>query len=256
MNSENILLQKKDGVAKIIINKPPLNILTVEDMLEMSEALEQLKTDDQIKVVVITGAGKRAFSAGVEFKDHLGDRQPKMLEAYDKLLTSLLEVDKVTVAVVNGIALAMPCEVIAFCDIAIASEKAQIGVPHVKFGCFPPVGSVLFPRLIGRKKAFELILSGDSIDGREAERIGLVNKAVPEEELEKATDDFVNRFLAYSGEALTLARRIVYRNFDVEFSKARKMTWIDIAASLVSETAVEGFTAAIEKRAPLWRSYP
>ena len=90
MSFENILLKKNNGMAKIVINKPPLNIMTVEDILDMSEALEKVKTDDEVTVIVITGAGNKAFSAGVEFKDHLGDRVPVFLEACKKVITSLL----------------------------------------------------------------------------------------------------------------------------------------------------------------------
>mgnify|MGYP001051472620 CR=1 FL=1 len=132
----------------------------------------------------MTATGNKAFCAGVEVKDHLGDRLPKMVEAFNKLFISLVEVDKPTIAVVNGVALGGGCEVVAGCDMAIASEKAQFGQPEIKLGVYPGPAVVLFPRLMGRKKAFELIVSGDNINAKEAERIGLVNKAVPEDELE------------------------------------------------------------------------
>ena len=250
---KNILLEKKEGVAKIIINRPPLNVLNIETLAEMNQALAELKTDDEVKVVVITAAGNRAFSAGVEVSDHLGDKLPKMVEVFGRLFISLVEVDKPTIAVVNGIALGGGCEVIAGCDMAIASEKAQLGQPEIKLGVYPPPASVLFPRLMGTKKAFELILSGDSIDAKEAERIGLINKAVPEEELEKATDEFIKRFSSNSGLALSQARRALYRNLDLEFHKAMEVTGIDSAAVMAGENSVEGLTAFLEKRTPVWK---
>ena len=158
MNFENILLEKKDGVAKIIINRPPLNILNLKTIEEMNHALTELRADNDAKVVVITAAGNRAFSAGVEVADHLGDRLPKMVEVFSRLFILLLEVDKPTIAVVNGVALGGGCEVIAGCDMAIASEKAQFGQPEIKLGLYPPPASVLFPRIMGMRKAFELIL--------------------------------------------------------------------------------------------------
>lgn len=253
MNFENILLEKKDGVAKIIINRPPLNILNIETVTEMNEALAELRTDDGVKVVVITAAGDRAFSAGVEVKDHLGDKLPKMVEVFNKLFISLIEVDKPTIAVVNGVALGGGCEVVAGCDMAIASEKAQFGQPEIKLGIYPPPASVLFPRLMGRQKAFELILSGDSINAKEAERIGLINKVVPEAEFEKAVNEFVNRFVVNSGLALSQARRALYRNFDLEFHQAMEITGIDSTAVMAGENGVEGLTAFVEKRKPVWK---
>jgi len=252
MEFKNILVEKKEGVAKIIINRPPLNILDIDTLVEMNQALVELKTDDEVKVVVITGAGDRAFSAGVAVGDHLGEKLPKMVEVFNKLFISLIEVDKPTIAIVNGVALGGGCEIVAGCDMAIASEKAQLGQPEIKLGVYPPPASVLLPRLIGRRKAFELILSGDSIDAKEAERIGLINKAVPEGELEKAAGEFIQRFTANSGLTLTQARRALYRNFDLEFRQALEVTGVDATLVMAGENSVEGLTAFLEKRKPIW----
>jgi cyclohexa-1,5-dienecarbonyl-CoA hydratase len=252
MNFKNILLEKKDGVAKIIINKPPLNILDIDTLEEMNQALAELRTDDEVKVVVITSAGDKAFSAGVAVGDHLGEKLPKMVEVFCKLFILLVEVDKPTIAVVNGVALGGGCEIVAGCDMAIASEKAQLGQPEIKLGVYPPPASVLFPRILGRRKAFELILSGDSISAREAERIGLINKAVPEEEFDKATEEFIKRFTANSGLTLTQARRAVYRNFDLEFHEAMEVTGVDATLVMSGENSVEGLKAFLEKRKPVW----
>ncbi len=252
MAFKNILLKKKEGVARIIINRPPLNILNIDTLEEMNQALAELETDDEVKVVVITGAGDRAFSAGVDVGDHLGEKLPKMVEVFNKLFISLVAVDKPTIAVVNGLALGGGCEVVAGCDMAVASDKAQLGQPEVKLGVYPPPASVLFPRLMGRRKAFELILSGDSISAEEAERIGLVNKVVPADELEKAADEFIKRFTANSGLTLTQARRALYRNLDLNFYEAMEATGIDAAMVMAGENSVEGLTAFMEKRKPVW----
>jgi len=252
MSFKNILLEKKDGVAKLTINKPPLNILDIDTLEEMNQALAELRTDDEVKVVVITAAGDKAFSAGVAVGDHLGEKLPKMVEVFGKLFISLVEVDKPTIAVVNGLALGGGCEIVAGCDMAIASEKAQLGQPEIKLGVYPPPASVLFPRIMGRRKAFELILSGDSISAKEAERIGLINKAVPEADLAKETEEFIKRFTANSGLALTQARRALYRNFDLEFHEAMEVTGVDATMVMSGENSVEGLTAFLEKRKPLW----
>ena len=252
MAFKNILLEKKEGAAKIIINRPPLNILNIDTLEEMNQALAELKTDDEVKVVVITAAGEKAFSAGVEVGDHLGEKLPKMMEVFNKLFISLIEVDKPTIAIVNGLALGGGCEVVIGCDMAIASDKAQLGQPEIKLGVYPPPASVLFPRLIGRRKAFELILSGDSISAEEAEKIGLINKVVPAEELEKAADEFIKRFTSNSGLTLTQARRALYRNLDLNFYEAMEATAIDATLVMAGENSVEGLTAFVEKRKPVW----
>ena len=252
MNFKNILLEKKEGVGKITINKPPLNILDIETIEEMSQALAELRTDDEVKVVVITAAGSKAFSAGVAVGDHLGEKLPRMVEVFNRLFISLVEVDKPTIAVVNGVALGGGCEVVLGCDMAIASEKAQLGQPEIKLGVYPPPASVLLPRLVGRRKAFELILSGDSISAKEAERIGLINKAVPEEEFEQAADEFIRRFTANSGLTLTQTRRALYRNLDLEFGKAMEVTGVDSTLVMSGENSVEGLKAFMEKRKPIW----
>ncbi len=253
MDFENILLDKKDTVAKITINRPPLNILNIRTIEEMNRALAELSTDDEVRVVVITAAGNRAFCAGVDVGEHMGVKLPRMIEVFHRLFILLVEVDKPTIAVVQGLALGGGCEIVAGCDMAIASETAQFGQPEIKLGVYPPPASILFPRIMGRKKALELILSGDNIDAREAERIGLINKAVPEQELEPAADEFIRRFTANSGLAMSQARRAVYRNLDLEFRKAIETTGIDAVAVMSGENSVEGLTAFSEKRSPVWK---
>jgi cyclohexa-1,5-dienecarbonyl-CoA hydratase len=252
MDFKNILLEKGDGVAKLTINKPPLNILDIETLEEMNQALAELRTDDEVKVVVITGAGEKAFSAGVAVGDHLGEKLPKMVEVFHRLFISLVEVEKPTIAVVNGLALGGGCEVVAGCDMAIATESAQLGQPEIKLGVYPPPASVLFPRILGRRKAFELILSGDSISAKEAEMIGLVNKAVPDKEFKKATDEFIKRFTANSGLTLAQTRAALYRNFDLDFGEAMEVTGVDATLVMAGENSVEGLKAFLEKRKPVW----
>ncbi len=252
MAFKKILLEKKDGAAKITINLPPLNILDIATLEEMNQALADLKNDDEVKVVAITGSGDKAFSAGVAVGDHLGDKLPKMVEVFHKLFVALIEVDKPTIALVNGLALGGGCEIVAGCDMAVASDKAKLGQPEVKLGVYPPPASVLFPRILGRQKAFELILSGDSISAEEAERIGLVNKVVPAAEFNKGCEEFIKRFTANSGLALTQARRALYRNFDLSFYEALEATGVDATMVMAGENSVEGLTAFLEKRKPIW----
>jgi cyclohexa-1,5-dienecarbonyl-CoA hydratase len=254
MKYQEIELEKEGGVAKITINRPPLNVLTLNTIKEMNAALKELREDSEVKVVVIRGSGDRAFCAGVDVKDHLGDKLPLMLEEFGQLFKSLRGVGKPTIAVVNGVALGGGCEVVAGCDVAIASEKAQLGQPEIKLGVNPPPASVIFPRTIGMKKALELILTGDTVDAQEAQRIGLVNKVVPDGELDKAADEFVSRFLDKSGYILSLTREAIYQVKEIkDFDKAMDMMTYLSRKIMESEDAVEGLTSFLEKRKPVWK---
>ncbi|MEA3442399.1 MAG: enoyl-CoA hydratase/isomerase family protein [Chloroflexota bacterium] len=255
MEYQDIKLEKGRGIAKIIINRPPLNVLSLNTIKEMNAALRKLKEDSEVKVVVIRGSGDRAFCAGVDVKDHLGDKLPLMLEEFGQLFKSLREVGKPTIAVVNGVALGGGCEVVAGCDVAIASEKAQLGQPEIKLGVNPPPASVIFPRTVGMKKAFELILTGDTVDAQEAQRIGLVNKVVPDGELDRAADEFVGRFLDKSGYILGMTREAIYTVREIgDFDKAMDMMTYLSRGIMESEDAVEGLTSFLEKRKPVWRN--
>ncbi|MCL0084218.1 enoyl-CoA hydratase-related protein [Dehalococcoidia bacterium] len=147
------------------------------------------------------------------------------------------------------------CELVAGCDMAIASEKAQFGQPEIKLGVNPPPASVLFPRLIGMKKALELILTGDPIDAGEAQRIGLVNKVVPHEELDQAAEEFVKRLLEKSGYILKLTRGVIYEVSEIsDYEKALDLLTYRSRKIMESEDAVEGLTSFIEKRKPVWKN--
>ncbi|MCL0091971.1 enoyl-CoA hydratase-related protein, partial [Dehalococcoidales bacterium] len=157
--------------------------------------------------------------------------------------------------VVNGVALGGGCELVAGCDMAIASDKAKFGQPEIKLGVNPPPASVLFPKIIGMKKALELILTGDSIDAWEAQRIGLVNKVVPHEELDQAAEEFANRLLEKSGYILKLTREAFYKVSEIsDYEKALDFINCRSRRIMESEDAVEGLTSFLEKRKPVWKN--
>ena len=254
MQYHDILVDNGDGIVTITINRPPLNVMSIETLAEMNSVLEKVKGDAAVKIVVFKGAGNKAFSAGVEVKDHLGDRLPLMLENFDKLVRLLIECGKPTLAIVRGVALGGGCELAAGCDMVIASELAAFGQPEIKLGNYPIAAGVLLPRIISRKKAFELIFKGDSIDAREAERIGLVNKVVPDAELDKVAEEFINAFLNKSGTILSLSKRIFYDSLDMEVSKALDRTMEACQDLMKTDDAIEGLNAFLEKRAPVWKN--
>jgi len=251
---KNIVYERVDGVARVVLDRPPLNILNVETLSELVLALENAMIDEAVKVVVITGAGDRAFSAGVDIRDHLPDKIDATLKLFHKVFHVLAKGHKPTIAVVNGFALGGGFELAAACDMVIASEKAQFGQPEISVGAIPTVATVLLPGLIGRKRAFELIYTGDIISAAEAKQIGLVNKVVPAEKLEEATKELVNKLKNKSPVVLKLTRMALYQALDQDFKEALdNVTRIYLDLLMRTEDAVEGLRAFLEKRSPQWK---
>jgi len=254
MSFKNILYDSIDGVAKISVNRPPLNILNSETLLELTMALERARSDSSIFLVVISGAGDRAFSAGVDIRDHLPDKVSSTLSVFNQVFYTLRSLDKPTVAVVNGAALGGGCELAIGCDMIIASEKAQFGQPEITVGAIPPVAVVLLPRLVGPAKAFELILTGEVITAAEAKQIGLVNKVVPSEKLDESLREFVGKLREKSPVVLKLTRMSLGRILDVDFKKElEETTGLYLDLLMRTEDAVEGLKAFMEKRKPQWK---
>jgi len=250
----NIIVDKRDGVVKLTIDRPPVNVLNIATMSEMTAALEKVKTDQSLKACVITGAG-RYFSAGVDVADHTADKVEEMIAVFHGMCRGILSLPMPTVAVLNGPALGGGCEVALCCDMIVASEKAKIGQPEVQVGVFPPVAAALLPRLIGRAKAMELILTGQAIEAAEAQRLGLVNLVVPPENLEQATNDFVARLVGLSAPVLRLTKQAIMAGLDVPFDQAlAKAEEIYLGSLMRTEDAHEGLAAFLEKRAPSWKN--
>ncbi len=251
---KNILYENGNEIAKITINKPPLNVLNVETLREITAALEKARDDPNVKTIIITGSGERAFCAGVDVRDHFPDKIDTTLNVFHKVFHVLVNVNKPVLAVVNGYALGGGCEVAMACDIVIASETATFGQPEINVGAIPTVATALLPKLVGRKKALELILTGNTISASEAAQIGLVNKVVPFEKLEETTEKLANQLKEKSSVVTKLARMAAYQGMDMSFLKALdNVTGIYTNLLMRTEDAVEGLSAFIQKRKPLWK---
>ena len=255
MGYENILYEVKEGVATITINRPPYNVLDIKTMREMNKALLEVKgRQKELKLLVIAQAGNKAFSTGVDVKDHTADKMDEMVEVFHGIFRIMATLDLPTLAVVNGFALGGGCEVAVFCDMVIASEKSQFGQPEIKLAVYPSMVVAWLPRLIGAKKAFEFILTGDSIDAKEAERIGLINLAVPEERLAEETEKFIKRFTDKSPIALKWAKRATLAGMDVDFEQALQRSEAIYKKDLMTtHDANEGLKAYMDKRQPVWK---
>jgi len=255
MEFQNITLEKKEGITKLTINRPPVNIMNYETLIEINTALEELGKDEETRVLLIRGSGSRAFCAGVEVKDHLGEMMPTMLREFDRMFRLLRSLGKPSIAVVNGVALGGGCELVAGCDMAIASEKAELGQPEIKLGGLAPAAAPLFSRIMGEKKAFEVLLLGENVSAKEAERIGLVNRVVPEEELDSTAEELARKFLEKSSLSLKLVRDAFYQCADTAEFDGAMQKGVELGIKTwETEDGQEGLKSFLEKRAPVWKN--
>lgn len=248
-----IVLEREDGVVKITLNHPPVNIMDIPTMREINVALESLQDDDEIKAVLFGATGK-AFCAGVDVKDHTADKVDEMVEVFHRIFRLMWSLDVPTVAAVNGAALGGGCELVTFCDMVIASERATFGQPEIQVGVYPPIAAVTFPRLMPYMKAMELLLTGAVIDAREAERLGIVNKVVPVESFEAEVASFVGKLTSLSSVVLRLTKRATLQGLTLGFEEALALSEdLYLNQLMKTEDAAEGLQAFMEKRKPVWK---
>jgi enoyl-CoA hydratase/carnithine racemase len=260
MGYETILFEKKGAVAKITLNRPEkMNAMNDIMFREIGQALEDSEQDSNIRVVVITGKGK-AFCSGVDLKFS----REKLISQKDRedfyrlgnrvKMRRIEEMSKPVIAAVNGFALAGGFEIMLTCDLAIASEDAMIGDQHMTYGLFGAGGSPFrLPLLVGIRKAKELIFTGKWISGKEAERIGLVNRAVPADQLESAVDELVAQLVDKSPVAMKISKAYINRTAYVDADSRLELLIMSALVLGASEDAQEGMKAFAEKRKPEYK---
>jgi cyclohexa-1,5-dienecarbonyl-CoA hydratase len=253
MSFQHIRTEMAEGIGTITLNRPPVNILNIEMMEEVNQALRGFKGEKGLKVLVFQAEGK-AFSAGVDVGEHLGDTVKEMVEAFHGMFRLMDELQAPSVAVVNGSALGGGCELALYCDMVLATERSTFGQPEIMVGVFPPIAALIFPRIIGRKKAMELILSGKTIGARDALEMGLINKIISEDSLEEETRQFVDEIARHSAVVLRLTKKAATEGLcdDVE-EGLRRIERIYLEELMRTEDATEGLRAFLEKRKPVWK---
>ncbi len=253
MGYKTIIVDEKDGVGRLTFNKPPYNILDLEMMKEINCALEEF-SGKNLKVLVLSANGK-AFSAGVDVSDHTEDKVEDMIRVFHAIFINLANIKAPTVALVNGAALGGGCEVAAFYDIIIASEKSKFGQPEIMVGVFPPIAAAIFPGIMGRK-GLELLLTGDTIRANEAKDIGLVNHVLPVENFEAEAEQFIAEKLGNkSAVVLHLTKRAFLEGAAQNYAEAIKtIENIYLKELMKTKDTHEGLAAFLEKRAPIWKN--
>lgn len=243
-----------NGVARITLNQPPLNIMDIAMMTEIHDALLRIHADSQAKVLVIDHQGK-AFSAGVSIQDHTPDKVSGMIERFHGMFRALESLAVPTLALADGMALGGGCELAVFCDMVIASERATFGQPEIKVGVFPPLAAVVFPRLIGRNRALELLLTGDVVDARTAQAAGLINQVFPVADFRRKAEEFIAKLAALSAPVLRLTKRAVDRALAMSVNEGiASVEELYLGELMQTEDAHEGLNAYLEKRKPVWKN--
>jgi cyclohexa-1,5-dienecarbonyl-CoA hydratase len=251
---QNIQFRLEDRVARITFARPPLNVFNIEMMREISQALGECARRELVAIVFDADKNCRAFSAGVAIEDHVQDTIFQMLDSFHSIFRLLEQLGKPAIALVDGAALGGGCELVAACDIVIASDRSRFGQPEIKLGVFPPVAAVLLPLVIGEKRARELILTGEIIDSVEAGRLGLCNHVVPGTQLEPKLLEVLAKLRELSGTSLTFARQSLDlgrgKSIDAVLTEQENIYLHEL---MKTEDANEGVKAFLEKRKPVWR---
>ena len=244
------------GVVGLALNRPEqYNALSRELLGLLQVELDRIKADPGVRVVVITGTG-RAFCAGHDLKEMASERERGKLEelfgACSEMMLALTRLPQPVVALVDGIATAAGCQLVAACDLALATSNARFATSGIKYGLFCSTPMVAVARNVPRKAAMEMLLTGDFIEAEDALRLGLVNQVVAPEKLEEAFDALLARLLDKPPEVLALGKRAFYRQLEMGLEDAYRFTTEVIVDNALGKDFEEGLAAFLDKRAPVW----
>lgn len=248
-----VFVEKRDRAIMITIDRPPLNVLDFALLRELGEVLTSCAQDPAADVVVIKGGGERAFSAGVDIKDHTKDKVPEMLDVVHGVMRELLALPQVTVALVRGACLGGGCELASCCDFILASAESSFATPEIHVGCYPPLALARFSSLIGYRRAAEMILTGRTFSAEDAWRIGLISQVLPAGDLDRGLETLLAELLGKSGAVLRVTLKGLRELSLTGFSEAlRRSEEIYLRDLLATEDVEEGVRAFLAKRSPRW----
>ncbi len=257
MKYQNILFSADGKVGRLTLNRPEKrNPMSLEMLREITHLLTEVGREKKVHVVIIKGAGK-VFSAGHDLREVAGGSPQEVLEIFQACgdtMKAIRDIPQPVIAQVHGIATAGGCQLVAACDLAVASEDALFATPGARIGFFCTTPSVFLSRNVGRKKAMEMLLTADFMPARDALFHGLVNKVVPPDQLEPATMDLANKIAGYSLAAIGIGKKAFYQQINMEDFPAFNYAAEVMALSSTTADAREGIGAFLEKRDPVWKN--
>ncbi len=252
-----LLRHDEGGVTTLTLNRPAqFNSLSVAMLEALIAEVDRIARDESVRVVVLAGAGK-AFCAGHDLKEMRANTELSFHQALfrlcGKLMMRLTELPQPVIARVHGSATAAGCQLVSMCDLAVAADSARFAVSGINVGLFCSTPSVGLSRNMGRKQAFEMLVTGDFIDAAEAQRRGLVNRVVPAERLDEELASVAGSIVAKSAVAIRTGKQMFYRQLEMGLDAAYQMAAEAMACNMMSEDAAEGIDAFVAKRKPEWK---
>jgi cyclohexa-1,5-dienecarbonyl-CoA hydratase len=244
-------------VARLTMARPPQNVMNIDMLNEMAAAIEGLNHREDVRLILLEAATECEgyFSLGLGVEGYTEQLVFQMMDAFHNVFRAMMDVSKPVLAVVDGVASGAGSELAAFCDLVIATESTQFRQPEIKLGVFPPLGAVVYPRVIGPRRAMEFLLTGEAINARTALEIGLVNRVVPRADLEATVNAMVHRITDESGPVLQLLKRVIFQGTWMPFAEALKRAQdIYLNQLFELEDSQEGLRALLEKRKPVWKN--
>jgi enoyl-CoA hydratase/carnithine racemase len=255
MKLENLCLAREGAVAAITLNRPERrNALSLELMLELVACLDEIGRDREIRAVILRGAGK-VFCSGHDLNEMTGrdiGEYRRIFDVCSELMTKLQQIPQPVIAEVHGVATAAGCQLVASCDLAIAAEEAAFATPGVKIGLFCTTPMVALTRAIGRKRALQMLLTGELVDARTAAEWGLVNEVVPAAELRAATAQLAAKIAEASSLVVAIGKQAFYTQIDLDQPKAYAYAKEVMSMNALAADAQEGMSAFLGKRGPCW----
>jgi enoyl-CoA hydratase/carnithine racemase len=256
--SDNVLVKSDGPITRITLNRPEKrNAMNLDLMADLRGTLEAVRHDEDTRVVVIAASGP-AFSAGHDLAEMAADRDSaayrRLFDGCALLMNAIRTIPQPVIAQVHGVATAAGCQLVAACDLAVAEEGARFGTPGVKIGLFCSTPMVPISRAIGRKRALEMLLTGQLIDAHTALEWGLVNRVVPVDTLQDAVDDLALSIANASALTVAIGKQAFYAQVDVDERQAYDMMVPVMTMNAMTDDAAEGIGAFLEKRPPVWKN--
>ena len=242
------------AVARITLNHPEHNLLSERMLRELAAGVAAVAENGAVKMILLDAAGK-VFCAGVDIGEYTGERAFSMLDAFHSACIAMVEAPQPVLVIVDGAAIGGGAELVAYGDLVVATPRARFALPEITIGMFPPLASTMFPHIVGPKRALELVLTGEAISAERARDLGLVNRLVPEAQLQAAVNELIGKITSQSGAVLGMAKKAVLAGMGMSLRDSLRNSMNIFLNELYRlEDSQEGLRALLEKRKPQWKN--